>query len=986
MQLPDTPPKNDVATKALPSEKPLPTPPLAQVITGSPIKEARCLVDATEKPLRRSPPGKPHKEEEWPVLFPEKPTTPGTLREMHSQDSHKPMLRLTSHAKERYSALANLKNSSTTIKVSPTKKSCSVQSIQRKPVSTEEPFENPSVSPQNPHVKASSTARDGPKASAAEFTTLMPPSDLSASASALEKYAQESKKFPEPRPTRTSSLRARISSGNLTTSAKVVGFTDFTTIKEDSGITEQGTLWIPSDSRSHSKSPSMSTAPGKKPSLGPVRPNRAPAKFVAGSRRQTIPHRPSSRGSIRVDANDRTTADGTCPPSRNAPDVPASKICEPELGKGPKEQSELVAPERRRSSIPIFRGAARNVVDHGEGEADMIKLAPTVSADSKHHPRKGSNFFEDRKSATPGATLASVVSDASLKRKQGQKPLSWGKKAEESPMLEAVSESPRSSYQIKRLSMTSPEHGPTLRISPSAERLIMGKDTEKENQQNLKKKQSKDLRRTVVTNELRKTVMDAEVNSGSRKHDGRPHTSASHIQTRSRVYIMDDEVEPKKEESTATKHALPTNHLDPEFPGHRNTESSNNEDPFFDAQSHLSRRGSATVETCPAGAVVNVGDDASVKTSKDVQHMISMDEASWISPMPKKVSSISLSDAMPVTPAFLPASMLEHVRNSVLTESLADLTHTIERAQSSLEAKLDDAIVPKELLSTPEHFDQDRPSTSHGDFPPRSSSRVPAPDYTTNVLTNTSSPVSPTEAGKSLSIDFSTRQNKLGEEFGWGSEQLDFSNPNAKRDSLARESNKSQGSYSKGVLSNFRDIFHKRSGDTPELRSSIKATKKGKGKVSITSHGSPFPPMSEVHPIHRPTLASTSKSRAAVAIDKKTPLLSYESPGRNNTISNATPAFQSPIPSEICTTTSLAMQVIDSARLETSTPKREKLLELGKIMVDTLAQAREAEKAMEEAKQAARRAEVSYVLCKKSVSDLAKFVENWDKHSRVGRL
>lgn len=97
MQLPDTPPNNDIAMKALPSEKPLPSPPLAQLVTGSPIKETRCLIDASEKPLRRSPPGKPHQEEEWPVLVPEKPITPATLRELDVQDKEKLMLRLIFH-------------------------------------------------------------------------------------------------------------------------------------------------------------------------------------------------------------------------------------------------------------------------------------------------------------------------------------------------------------------------------------------------------------------------------------------------------------------------------------------------------------------------------------------------------------------------------------------------------------------------------------------------------------------------------------------------------------------------------------------------------------------------------------------------------------------------------------------------------------------------------------------------------------------------
>ncbi|KAL8876749.1 MAG: hypothetical protein Q9192_008807, partial [Flavoplaca navasiana] len=58
--------------------------------------------------------------------------------------------------------------------------------------------------------------------------------------------------------------------------------------------------------------------------------------------------------------------------------------------------------------------------------------------------------------------------------------------------------------------------------------------------------------------------------------------------------------------------------------------------------------------------------------------------------------------------------------------------------------------------------------------------------------------------------------------------------------------------------------------------------------------------------------------------------------------------------------------ILESARKESSSPKKERLLSLGKIMVDSITQARDAEKAMEEAKQAARKAEVAYALCKKS--------------------
>lgn len=77
------------------------------------------------------------------------------------------------------------------------------------------------------------------------------------------------------------------------------------------------------------------------------------------------------------------------------------------------------------------------------------------------------------------------------------------------------------------------------------------------------------------------------------------------------------------------------------------------------------------------------------------------------------------------------------------------------------------------------------------------------------------------------------------------------------------------------------------------------------------------------------------------------------------------------------------MQILESARDETSSPKKERLLELGKIMVNAITQARDAERAMEEAKHAARKAEVAYVLCKKALGDVSRCVEEWREQQQL---
>ncbi|KAK7520460.1 hypothetical protein IWZ03DRAFT_413203 [Phyllosticta citriasiana] len=79
------------STPISPQDKPLPGLPLAQMVTTSPSKESRTLIDAMERPLHVSI-GTPD-EKEWPVLYPSQPSTPHALQtfaQLHSVDSIAP--------------------------------------------------------------------------------------------------------------------------------------------------------------------------------------------------------------------------------------------------------------------------------------------------------------------------------------------------------------------------------------------------------------------------------------------------------------------------------------------------------------------------------------------------------------------------------------------------------------------------------------------------------------------------------------------------------------------------------------------------------------------------------------------------------------------------------------------------------------------------------------------------------------------------------
>lgn len=886
----------------------------------------------------------PEDEEEWPVLFPEKPTTPDTLLQLNHQDSSKGSPKLTHRQGERYPVLPSAAYHPMSKPERSTIKASSMPKVERKEVASINPPNlintsvdakntgNPAV---NPDQKTEN--RDTAPAQLVEPMTLgthVP--DRSAGAAAVEKSAEESKPTNQPRQTRTSSLRARLSAGKLindpTGRSKTIGFTDFTNIKEPFTQDSEGSLRVSRGPNKRSVSPPNARPPASKPSKDSLRGNRAPAQFVAGSRRPTH-RRPSSRGSLRSESRASSPLFAPKPPARSVPDVPHAAHELPVAVTVDSEKSQILG--ERRSSIPVLRHTSNSIKNlKDESEENEITQPKKVF-------RNEFSIYEDK------STHHSVA-------------------------LQSIKESPRQNYEIKRLSMTSPEHGPTLRISPSADRLIMGTGSDKENQPKPSKYRSKEVRRAAVASELVK-AKDKVASASLNKPVQRPSSSQGVPLSTSRKSLFDVNSREKKARSIDVSFLLPNSHAKKQSTAQtpkssHNTSSSGADDPFFDASEGL--------EDSVASA--DATDVVVAQTCNDEHVRIAEDE-SWIFPMPDPDSSTARSDSTPVTSAYLPIALQEHLGKGTkanyeepIVRQPAGQARDLSGGASELPNKIDETL---DLPATPDQVGHVAQNFGSGSFPPRSSSHAAHPDYTSDGSAKIS-PLSPLGRVNRISrtflgiddIDpgtaakFNKRQNNLGSLGGLASSQIDATNPTMKRASTARESNKSQGSLSKGVLSNFRGLFNKRSSENTEP-SSLRSNKKGK-QVRVTSNGSPFPSISEVHPMHRPTLASLNRAKAVATSND----------GMNNP---PTPSFASPIPSEVSKTTTLAMQILDSARTERSTPKQRRLLELGTIMVDAVTQARDAEKAMEEAKHAARQAEVAYAKCKKSLGDVTRCVEEW---------
>ncbi|KAL8735502.1 MAG: hypothetical protein Q9181_002774 [Wetmoreana brouardii] len=943
--MPDSPLSTPTLTPSL-NDKPLPSPPIAQIMTAH-VEEPRSLIDASEKPLLRSSPKSPRRDEEWPVLFPQKVTLPSASRESPHRRKEEPM-RSISNGRERYPSLSGSDSAGVNNDQKPTIKVPVAHKGQRKQVSTANLREKNVRTTPIDGQERETIARGPSQASTNPKTFPNQPKNshrLSAGAAAVEKSAVEANLIKEPRQTRTSSLRARISAGQVIKESpnKVLGFTDFTADKVPSKNASKEDVGSAAAFRARASS-SFSSAFTKKPSKESLRGSRAPAQFVAGSRRPTA-RRPSSRGSLRSES--RASSPAFLEPSRPAPPVP-----------NPTHEMHT-----RKSSIPIMRNATATTLGSVDGERSASNLSSSV-----HDTKVGGSAcsgvaFEDK----PGQSAQDSA---------GTAPTSSG--SDHTAVLESIAEAPQSTFRSKRISSKSPTFGPTLTISSSAHRLIM--DTKEVNKENhpLSKKRSKDLFHAAVTNEHR------GINNGKTQYTGptestrRPLSSQGFPENRS-VNDSADTPRAKKVKSAdlssisssqkpKTEVTLPENVAENQKKAARAAADG----PFSDSIKQQ--------KSWPEHV------EEPKETANSSEAYFFANPTPYISPV--KDSATPISDAMPVIPAFLPETLQEHVRKSVCASNvvLVDEVETRKgRGAPSDVSRDNEQISNQRGPSTP------KKGVGYGEmdasiiFPPRSSSRTKHPDYTINGSAK-SSPLSPLEQAairlqKEISASEYT-ESKVAETAGVFpplnlatstagpeiSSQTILADPASKRGSTAQESNRSQSSISKGLMSNFRGLFHhKRASDNSDV-SNLRSIKKGSVRPTVTANGSPFPSVSNIHLVHRPTQSSTNRANATV---KRMSGHGVPPAGPD------TPAFASPKPSELSTTTALAMQILESARKESSSPKKKLLLNMGEVMVDVITRTREAEKAFEEAKQAARKAEVAHTRCKQSVSDIAQLVREW---------
>ncbi len=1007
--------------------------------------------------MRRSPPGKPHQEEEWPTLFPEAPTTPGTLQEMARQGGlQSAVISNFKEQKEPLSARTSTESKIPTLPRRPFKsdvQTSSGQSIERKPVQKNN-IRN---------LQGSSQAK--PFATTASSSNLIRAANSDQDLRALRSQERVNgiKVSPSVAPaqrslaklhgtgqTRASSLRAQASAARCATegpspNSQVIDFakSDRITDKPLPKIQERHQEGQP---RTSSSSPAAALPVNDV--QGHFRPRVVglPATSTVRSRRAEIHLRMSSRTP--------SPARSVRPITKLAPGAPNISGRKAAVIDAKDQASQPVTLMDRKSSIPVPRRYAYELVREGgthtnivaeelstnerqvnstglDASVDKITTGPSVATERVEEPKASelpntpsvSDYLTNSPNTT-GLEEQSNAGNAVEEPKASELPNtpSFSDYLTDSPNTtgfeeqsnagNAVEEPQEGQVRIKRLSRLSPENGPVLRISPSAERFIMGHTPRKDSETAASLKNGKDLRRAVGIKELRKASFGSESARIRLKQTarGRPSSAAGSLQLTSSQVMMDSKTRERKALSADAAYSLPNSNGAEDIMCHSDSELGTSDivvhgtsDPFSNVKCHID--GTATPQDPDArlqpehiGVKEGAHDVAKVVRSAEeeydevtvieqpaVSQEVLEDASTTYSPpiVPLRTSSGKVEPAAPASSPVTEqgdASVFEG--DSIIDQYLLEPRSYVPRQPDGRritrketvhfeEELAEEKVSINQMLSQPhvptlstECHVRHSPIRKPEDHPPRNSSRAHVQDYTTARYR--AAPAPNKHVDPRLSRDFQPIQDKLGLAKGVPSTRIDPEASRSRRVSTAHNSNKTQGSLSKGMLSNFRGLFHKCSSDT------LRSNKTGKG-VTIPKPTCPFPHVTDVHPIHRPIRHRKVGSTTRPA----TPERLWGLRGRTGPSSQNSPAS-----CDSSITDDVTKKLIDSFMKAAPGPRRDQLQELSNIMVEAVTNARDAFKAMEEARQAAeeakhaaRKAEVSSMLSHKTAADIARYLE-----------
>lgn len=478
---------------------------------------------------------------------------------------------------------------------------------------------------------------------------------------------------------------------------------------------------------------------------------------------------------------------------------------------------------------------------------------------------------------------------------------------------------PLSPYTTKRLSAVSPEFGPTLRVSSSAARVIMGEGDENRTNKTVRRvpvpvarealRARGDHTRTTALNEDRTFPLASQ---GIRRfHE-------------SRIARPTSEARKMRAVSDEAQSALHKEHPKPNprtvkavSAGSRGTTLSVGEDPFFDARPYVECSPTQTVRAHPESS--HRQQQHLSRTAKGFKGDTSI-SSGLEQEIVERIGSTPVRREVPST---IPH---EQIGTPAAANIFANGTHNTGHQQAQETTSDFDS-----------HSDQDLAITQLGSFPPRSSSRTTALEF----MNQNSPPIPPAPESRELSSDSLLPQNHVASGAGRDS----------KRSSLPQPSTRSR------VLSGVRGLFHK-----------------GK-KVDVAENGSPLTSVPEARPAHRPTVASETR-RAANLRAPVTAAAAIRGPATATAAPEPAQVQPEIGTAEIDNAATLVRQVLHMARQAPPGPEKDRLLAMGRSMFGAFTMACDAEMTREAANQSIRRAEIAYAQGMQSIIEMADYVRN----------
>ena len=845
----------------------------------------RTLLDAAEKPLKRRSPTEPNLLEEWPVLFPQKPTSPRKLRiisdgelailnQLQSRPKKKSSNEIRGSAEDD-GYLSDCSSHGTVIhnlslKTSDNSKDSSDSASG---AATGDPSEDRSNSPLVEAHRVSSPSE-------AQVDDTKKESSLDTRAAA--------KNDIQIKHTKASALRA-----------------------------------IYNAARTAENSPTAIPLIQDRGTHRPIRGNRIPSKFTPESRHPSykaankaeLTKSPSCAISGKVATRTPSVTDPRPTSSRVVAEAKANSAPAKRL---PSDRKPLPSNAKRLSSNAklINSPFQPELVVSGDCTLALNEFAP--------------HTFSNRKLVDAGALDVPLTASEHRFGEAG-----CGGEANGPLKVRPITRD-RRTVTIKRLSQANPDYGPLLMISPFADNLIMGTDDANSRDANavsgifsdksivdtrgweiytstangpvMTTRNTSESKRDALKKRLQRVTSSAETRSSSKWESCRVESGSEHEANDRQNKFLRDPTKPQFDSRGPSESRLEVRRPLLEPLSTLTNIGKGVEDPFVEQKKNPEPNASTT-ETCN-GAQQDFSDIAAPGK-----------EAHWISPVLDQRSS--LAQDINITTFTSPTDKPEEqkvVTNTPITPGMADETHEHSRSGTHhddqhvsgdrRENGQADSDGPAhegrclEKASNTGHVEQPAapimPSKasdvagSPSSYPARKSSKVAVTDYTAPPAVQ-NSPSAPLQHNPPH--EYVERQNFLGAtngmqsiERGPGTEQATGASV-SKRGSIADVSRKSQASTSRGMIQRVRGFIqrsnpvtntfrrtHKKSPpignfanptaastanskvrDSNRSNSSTESALKAKGKhhktpsrPTILPGSNPFPDIGDVHPAHRP--------------------------------------------------------------------------------------------------------------------------------------